>query len=68
MADRFQNELGYKFVKPFPIYQTLDGKKRSFYLIHASDHPDAPKLMMRAYLKVCGDREGSPVDSQMSLL
>lgn len=67
VADRFKNELGYNYVKPFPIYQNLDGKKAAFYLIHASDHSEAPKLMMRAYVKICGDRSGTPVDSQKNM-
>nr|WP_256370579.1 three-Cys-motif partner protein TcmP [Thalassococcus sp. S3] len=67
VVDRFADELGYAFVKPYPIYQSDDGKRKSFHLIHASDHPEAPKLMYRAYAKICGDRAGSPVDSQKLL-
>ncbi|GHF67613.1 hypothetical protein GCM10017056_43470 [Seohaeicola zhoushanensis] len=67
VTERFRQELGYKFVKPFPIYQREAGKKVAFYLIHASDHPEAPKLMLRAYKKICGDRSGAPSDSQGDL-
>ena len=42
VAARFSFELGYKHVNAFPIFQRDTGKKRSFYLIHASDHPEAP--------------------------
>lgn len=64
MAERFEDELGYNFVNAYPIYQTDDGKKALFYLIHASDHREAPKLMASAYQAIQGDRAGSPVDSQ----
>ncbi len=55
VADRFAQELGYRHVKPYPIYQSEDGKRVSFFLIHASDHPEAPKLMDRSYLEIIGD-------------
>ena len=40
----------------------------AFHLIHASDHPQAPVLMTRAYRKVCGEIANSPADNQMDLL
>lgn len=53
MAERFRDELGYKFVRPWPIYQRDKGKGRvMFHMIHASDHPEAHKLMKRAYKHV----------------
>lgn len=64
MADRFASELGYRFVKPYPVYRTQDGVQATYYLIHASDHPEAPKLMDRAFRKIMGDAAKSPVDSQ----
>lgn len=67
MAGRFLNELGYKHVTAYPIMQDELGKKKSFYLIHASDHPEAPKLMTRAYSQIVGDIEGTPSDSQGEL-
>jgi hypothetical protein len=49
-AERFANELGYEYVTPWPI---RDGNgKVMYYLVHASDHPEDPKLMARAYRKV----------------
>lgn len=63
-ADRFSHELGYDFVQYCPIFQTDNGKRLAFHLIHASDHPEAPELMNRAYLKVVGDIAGTPTDSQ----
>lgn len=47
---RFQSELEYRFVIPWPIYERDDPDSRvMFYMIHASDHPRAPKLMAAAY-------------------
>lgn len=67
MASRFSNELEYAHVNAYPIKQDIAGSKTSFYLIHASDHPEAPKLMTRAYLKIVGDVSGSPADTQMDM-
>jgi three-Cys-motif partner protein len=47
--DKFQNELGYKWVKPFPIYARDEGGHVLYHMIHASDHDEAPGLMVRAY-------------------
>lgn len=53
MAERFRDELGYRFVRPWPIFQREKGKGRvMFHMIHASDHPEAHKLMKRAYKHV----------------
>jgi len=65
---RFQDELHYIYATPYQIMLRDGEKKIAFHLIHASDHPDAPKLMARAYLKIVGDIENSPVDSQTSWL
>lgn len=48
---RFKKELGYASVKPWPIYKRQDSKTVMYYMIHATDHPDAPMLMSRAYSK-----------------
>jgi len=61
MATRFTKELGYRFANAYPIFQQEEGSKPAFHLIHASDHPDARKLMARAYVKIVGDARG--VDS-----
>lgn len=66
-AQRFIDELGYPFVNFHPIYQYKDGGKVAFHLIHASSHPEAPKLMSRAYLKVIGDMAGTTADTQAAL-
>lgn len=58
MANRFADELGYQYVNGYPITLDEHGTKAAFYLIHASDHPDAPKLMSRSFLEVCGNMDG----------
>ncbi|WP_404934261.1 three-Cys-motif partner protein TcmP [Nitratireductor sp. L15S-10] len=53
MAERFRDELGYRYVKPYPIFQRdKGGGKIMFHMIHASDHPDAAQLMARAHRNV----------------
>lgn len=49
VRDRMMNELGYKSAKPWPIYEREDGGAVMYYMVHATDHPEAPKLMWRAY-------------------
>jgi three-Cys-motif partner protein len=48
-ADRIRRELGYASVLPWPIYERKGGDRIMYYMIHATDHPEAPKLMRRAY-------------------
>ena len=67
MAERFQKELGYRFANIWPVYLSEDGKKIPFVLIHASDHPEAPLLMRRAYTAVYGQKSGSPTDAQLEM-
>jgi three-Cys-motif partner protein len=45
---RFQTELGYRFAMAWAIYDKPTNRVM-YYMIHASDHPEAPKLMERAY-------------------
>jgi len=66
VADRFRTELGYKYAFPFPIYEKKDaGGKIMYYMIHASDHDEAPILMSRAYGKALDKKETA---EQMELL
>jgi three-Cys-motif partner protein len=44
MRERFQNELGYRFAGQYPIYDRTEGNKVMYYMIHASDHQEAPAL------------------------
>jgi len=53
MSERFRDELGYRYVSPWPIYEKEKGTGRvMFHMIHASDHYEAPKLMRRAFKNV----------------
>lgn len=50
MRNRFLNELGYKYAFAWPIYErNAAGGSVMYYMIHATDHEEAPKLMYRAY-------------------
>jgi three-Cys-motif partner protein len=50
VSERFRNELKYKHVNPFAIYERKEkGGRVMYYMIHASDHDAAPVLMNRAY-------------------
>ena len=49
VAERFRNELGYKHAFPWPIYERAGGGRIMYFMVHASDHDEAPKLMWRAY-------------------
>jgi three-Cys-motif partner protein len=62
-AARFREELGYKSAKPWPIRARQDGGRTMYYMIHATDHPNAPALMYRAYHKAV-----LPKDSHEQLL
>jgi three-Cys-motif partner protein len=46
---RFKTELGYKSALAWPIYKQLGSKLVVYFMIHATDHAEAPKLMARAY-------------------
>lgn len=47
--NRFYQELGYKSVLAWPIFDKGENGKIMYFMIHATDHPEAPKLMNRAY-------------------
>jgi three-Cys-motif partner protein len=49
IIERFKKELGYKFAVAWPIYKQAGSKLIVYYMIHATDHSEAPKLMGRAY-------------------
>ena len=46
-----KRELGYKSAMAWPIFERQDGGKIMYYMIHASDHEEAPTLMIRAHHK-----------------
>jgi three-Cys-motif partner protein len=49
--ERLQHELGYRHTAAFPIYDRKKSNRIMYYMIHASDHPEAPALMVRAHQK-----------------
>jgi hypothetical protein len=67
VAARFKDELGYAYAHPYPIHSTRRGNRIMYHMIHATDHPEAPPLMIRAYRRVSGRPEIGPVELQGSL-
>jgi three-Cys-motif partner protein len=60
-AQRFREELGYTFTYAWPIFSREKGEGAvKYYMIHATDHPEAPKIMNRAYRHVTDAPE--PID------
>ena len=58
LCSRFREELGYAYADPFAIYEKGERSRTMYYMIHASDHPEACKLMSRAYQQVLHNRAG----------
>lgn len=50
--------LGYRHALPFPIVDSAHGDRIMFYMILATDHSAAPKLMWRAYDQAVPDQAG----------
>jgi len=61
---RFYEELGYTHVAAYPIFDRESGNRIMYYMIHASDHAEAPALMVRAHQKAV---RALPRDIQSSL-
>ncbi len=57
VAKRFENELGYGRATVYPIHSERRGGRVMYHMIHATDHPEASPLMIRAYRKVSGRSE-----------
>ena len=58
LAERFKKELGYAHAFPWPIYKRGRGQGRlMFHMVHATDHPAAPRIMNRAYFNASKARE-----------
>jgi hypothetical protein len=66
VVQRFKEELGYQSVKGWPIYKTQEERRTMYYLIHATDHPEAPFLMYRAYNHTTLPKE-TPEQLQLAL-
>jgi three-Cys-motif partner protein len=57
VAQRFRSEFGYKHAHPWPIYEREGGGRIMYFMVHASDHDEAPKLMWRAYNQAVEPRD-----------
>lgn len=64
VAKRFEGELGYGKATVYPIHNARCGGRIMYHMIHATDHPDAPPLMVRAYRKVSGRSDLEPKEIQ----
>jgi three-Cys-motif partner protein len=49
ITQRMKRDLRYRSVKAWPIYERKGGGAIMYYMIHATDHPEAPSQMARAY-------------------
>jgi three-Cys-motif partner protein len=56
-TDRFHRELHYRSVLAWPIHERGEEGRIMYFMIHAADHEEAPKLMNRAYRKATGAME-----------
>jgi three-Cys-motif partner protein len=64
-VERFRDELAYASVVPWQIYKRRGGRGGVLYhMIHATDHPEGPKLMSRAYEDAV---RPVPVEQQLDL-
>lgn len=67
VAERFKDELGYAYAHPYAIHSARRGGRTMYHMIHATDHPDASPLMIRAYRKISGRPEIESSSQQRSL-
>ncbi len=51
VCHRIGREFGYKSVQAWPIRRSKHSRRIMYFMIHATDHPEAPKLMRRAFKK-----------------
>jgi three-Cys-motif partner protein len=49
IVHRLKAEFGYQSVKAYPIFKEERGKTIMYFMIHATDHPQGPIQMSRAY-------------------
>ena len=55
LCERFRDELGYAYSKPFAIYG--EGARTMYYMIHATDHYKACNLMSSAYRQIRPEKQ-----------
>lgn len=64
-AARFRDELGYKYVLPYPILRRdAAGAPIMYFMIHATDHRAAVDFMGRAYRESVRDGPEPPEQSE----
>ncbi len=68
VASRFEQELGYGKAEVFPIHDEKYGGRVMYHMIHASDHPEALPLMVRAYRKVSGRPDLEGKEEQLDMI
>jgi three-Cys-motif partner protein len=68
VARRFEKELRFKKAVPYPIHSERRGGRVMYHMIHATDHPEAFSLMVRAYRKVSGRPDIEVKAEQLDLL
>jgi three-Cys-motif partner protein len=67
MAKRFRDELGYASARPYAIHNRKRRGRVMYHMIHATDHDEAAKLMLRAYRKVSGRADIDLAASQVDM-
>ena len=66
IVNRLKTDFRYQSVKAYPIYNRDSGGAIMYYMIHATDHPEAPIQMARAYRNVVRP-DGPYEDQQLDL-
>ncbi|KAA0686611.1 hypothetical protein DS837_09125 [Azospirillum brasilense] len=67
LVSRFKEELGYKHAHPYAIHSRRHGGRTMYHMIHATDHPEASPLMLRAYRKVSGRADADLTPTQIDM-
>lgn len=67
LAQRLEDELQYRKATVYAIHSDRRRGRVMYHMIHASDHPEAHPLMVRAYRKISGRPELEPAELQTSL-
>jgi three-Cys-motif partner protein len=65
VSQRFEQELGYEKAVEYPIHDQRRGGRVMYHMIHATDHPEAFSLMVRAYRKVSGRPDLESTEKQL---
>lgn len=65
VARRFEQELEYSKAAVYPIHSQRRGGRVMYHMIHATDHPEAFPLMVRAYRKVSGRPDLEATEQQL---